>query len=130
MLESNVGGLPYLTIKKDWGNSQQVSSLNGVDTHRIKVIPDGYCSVHRHVIKNNLFYLMSGWLKVSLGSVSDSVFMLDTAIDLLPGEQCLVPAGVWHYFKAGTMAADALEIYWAETSDDDIERLCPGGVRG
>lgn len=128
MLGVNTGDVPYPTIEKEWGKSQRVSRLNGVDTYHIAVMPDGYCSIHRHIAKNNLFYLLTGQLRIFSGNMNGYLFVAEMVVDLLPGEQYIVPAGMWHYFRAGSSPTDALEVYWAETSDDDIVRLSPGGV--
>ena len=109
---------------KVWGETACVIRHPVFSVHHIRVWPGGYCSVHRHAHRVNLFHVLSGELVVHTWSC-----MTDRPVTTLlrSGEQCAVPAGMYHKFLSGT-GADVLEIYYPILpQDDDIERITEGG---
>lgn len=94
-----------------------------VHADRIKVSAGGFCSVHCHAGKANVFHVLSGMVVVRQYSAQGAA-PYSRAIG--PGESRTVPAGVWHQFwcPAETLA---LEVYLpaldgADLDADDIER--------
>lgn len=123
---------PGDTEEKAWGRSTLVYDDGLTAVYRIFVKKGGYCSLHRHAKKSNLFLCQSGSLVVHL-DISGAADMLRPFF-LHPGSAPLViKAGDWHRFTALDEVI-AFEIYQAEPNTflaaDDIERLDVGGVRG
>lgn len=118
----------YPVIVKNWGTSQQIFAFGSVEMHRIVAAPGGFCSIHRHLRKNNLFVVERGQLHVLTGRVLGDDFLLDRQHVLREGDQVDVPAGVWHQFQT-PMGAIGLEVYWVDAGGEDIERRSVGGVR-
>ena len=119
---------PYPVTQKEWGTSQKVFELNGVEMHRIVVKPGGFCSIHLHKRMNNLFVVEYGQLSVMIGKIIDDKFVLDEQRILNDGDQVDIPAGIWHQFEA-IRDTVALEVYWVDTGGVDIVRYTTGGIR-
>lgn len=109
---------------KDWGTVRTL--FNRGDT-RVTLI-DGprkdrneVCSEHVHAYTHNLFFVLQGSLEVhccNRGVWSNNL--------LQPGESFLVPAGMWHYFRILEDPTQAIEIYWSDSMEKDIERRNDG----
>ncbi len=108
-------------IKKNWGHINQVLTTNGVIINRIKVNPGGFCSVHYHAYKNNLFLVTSGALTIITGNMTSGSFMATRDVQLSVGDQLSISAGDWHQFRSRD-GAEAIEIYWMEAQEQDIIR--------
>jgi len=107
---------------KVWGETEEIFNNGIVSVNHLKIKKGGYCSEHSHKMKSNIFFIISGNLKLSIwkeGDIKD-----DTVI--WQGESSEVPPGVFHGFKALT-DVDCLEIYEAKLRDEDIERRTQGG---
>lgn len=122
--------------RKPWGWTRALSRQANYHLDGIEVDPWGYCSVHRHAKKVNVFHVLGGSLYVKQFSEQGGSI---AARHCTPGETFVVPPGIWHTFHAQNGSAQALEIYLpggpdaAGTALDeaDIERhqkLCEGGV--
>jgi len=109
---------------KVWGETWPVFFRNNVEIHRIKVKAGGYCSTHRHRAKFNQFCVLSGILDVF---VAKADYDLTDRTSLHHGETMTVAPGEFHHFKA-VEDTDALEVYWTELREDDIERQTVGGM--
>lgn len=90
---------------KPWGMQYPVLRRNTIHIDEISVAPGGYCSVHRHLHKSNLFHVLDG--KLSIFSFSADGAVIRTGA-LVAGESCLIPAGEWHQFwsKSGCIAQE------------------------
>jgi mannose-6-phosphate isomerase-like protein (cupin superfamily) len=109
---------------KIWGNTQCLFNHNNVEIHRISAKEGGYCSVHIHSQKYNMFYVESGKLKVTIyrheePSPTDSII-------LEAGMSTIVCPNEKHMFQA-LEDTIAYEIYYVELETADIVRFKEGG---
>ena len=121
-----------LMIKgKSWGTTQCIFKNESLEMHCIRVIGGGYCSIHKHMAKSNIFHVVSGLLTVSIFREVDGVEIED-AITLLPGFSTIVMPGEKHKFSTCCDTV-AIEIYQRSmpnglSFDDDIIRFSQGGI--
>lgn len=112
---------------KVWGSTELIVQRPDFEVHRIVIIPNGFCSVHRHVDKVNMFAVESGELSIE---VWKSEYDLRDWTELGVGDQTEVPAGELHRFSNLGEEVVAYEFYWPTRwarLEKDIERLIPGG---
>lgn len=110
---------------KIWGETEKVySDGSTLSVHRIRILPGGYSSEHRHGLKANVFIVLGGRLEIALWPPGREV--PDTTV-LGPGETTHVPCGVWHMFRA-LEPVDCLELYHGTLVGEDIERRTQGGL--
>lgn len=109
---------------KVWGETSMVQSGDSWEVHHIHAMTGGYSSVHRHVGKWNLFYVITGRLKIRRWKTDYD--LIDETI-LGPGEQCHVPPGEYHQFQA-LENSHAVEVYFVKIDADDIDRVDCGGM--
>ncbi len=114
-----------LTRGKIWGNTACIFEKNNVEIHRINAKKGGYCSVHRHDHKYNLFFVERGELEVCVYRENSNNKIEDITI-LKDGESTYVEPGVLHKFSANKDTI-AYEIYWVEIGEDII-RESVGGI--
>jgi quercetin dioxygenase-like cupin family protein len=129
---------------KVWGQTIPLLQSTGVEIHRINIELGGYCSKHAHQSKFNAFYVISGKLEIKRWKeykLIDSTWLnagdleirrwkeykLIDSTWLNAGDLSIVPAGEYHQFHAH-QETEALEIYWAELSHNDIIRENVGGI--
>jgi len=108
---------------KVWGETEEIFNNGIVSVHYLKIKKGGYCSEHKHRMKSNLFFVISGNLKVSIWTGSG---MKDDTV-VWQGESTEIPPGVYHQFKALT-DVECFEIYEVKFRDADIERKTTGGA--
>lgn len=91
--------------KKPWGMQYPILRRNTVHVDEISVVPGGYCSVHRHLHKSNLFHVLEGKLTIFGFNAQGAVIRTGA---LSSGEYCTIPAGEWHQFwsKSGCIAQE------------------------
>ena len=118
---------PNSVVTKSWGSTQLVFEFNGVEMHRIKVEMGGFCSVHRHLHKNNLFMMERGSLSLVTGRMVGGEFVPSQQVEMCEGERTVVPVGIWHQFRSSA-GATALEVYWVDARGEDIDRHSVGGI--
>jgi len=111
---------------KIWGTTQEFFNKNNVSIHRIEVKDGGFCSLHLHKHKNNIFLVEQGSLKVEIYRKDAGSDIIDETI-LGPGDIMNVEPGLLHKFEA-LEDTIAFEIYYVELTDD-IERRNVGGVK-
>jgi len=106
---------------KAWGSTATV--YNGaVDVEHLDIEADGYCSIHMHKHKSNLFYVIKGLLEIRVEKSDQG--LIDTTM-LREGQTMVVAPGQYHQFIARTDVI-ALEVYFTELSED-ILRKSSGG---
>lgn len=110
---------------KVWGNTSCLFCLNNVEIHRIEANKYGYCSIHKHEYKYNMFYVESGSLRVVIYR-PDADQIIEDITDLSAGQNTFVEPGLDHKFIALEDTV-AYEIYWVELSRNDIVRKVVGG---
>lgn len=117
-------------IRKPWGWSWPRVRNELVEIVDIEVVDGGFCSVHLHERKENIFVVVSGTLAVDVWN-DDGVFFsrhpLESRLGVLT-----VPPGRKHQFTAyGPVRA--IEIYrpvaGQRLDPNDIVRFSEGGVR-
>ena len=124
MLDLGLGEI--MNTGKVWGSSSAIFAMNNVEVHRIVIDQGGYCSLHRHTHKHNLFFVERGILHVEV--TKNDYALTDTTV-LQDGDITDVPPGEWHRFKA-IVKTVAYEIYYTSLDAADIERKDCGGVDG
>lgn len=112
---------------KVWGHTELLVSKPTFELHRIEAVKGGYCSVHLHEDKVNLFCVERGKLQIEVWKKDYDLCDL-TVIEV--GEQTAVAAGEYHRFTALEPLV-CFEVYWPTIwakLERDIVRLNPGGV--
>lgn len=112
---------------KVWGNSYPLFNKNNVEICAISIKKGGYCSKHLHQAKYNKFIVNKGKLKISTWKEYANETLEDVTI-LREGMEHTVNPGEFHMFEA-LEDTEALEIYWVELKDNDIQRLNHGGIK-
>ncbi len=117
---------------KIWGDTERIHRLPNTSLHVINIKKSGYCSIHRHATKGNMFLLESGRVEIrewifdyKPGEKHDVTYVLET-----PGDTLNIPAGTVHQFAAVEDSV-VYEFYYAdggELDEEDIERFTVGGV--
>ena len=112
---------------KVWGWTQYVFEIPGVvSLWNLYIKPMSECSRHRHDHKHNMFVLQRGELEISV--VKNSYDLVDVTV-LRDGDFMTVPFAEKHSFHNRTSEpVYAMELYWAELSNDDIIRDSVGGI--
>jgi len=108
---------------KIWGETEEIYSNDFVSVHYLKIKKGGYCSEHYHFFKSNIFYVITGNLKIRIWTDDNAV---DETV-IWAGESCKIGPGVYHQFKALT-DVECLEIYETRLHEPDIERRKKGGM--
>jgi mannose-6-phosphate isomerase-like protein (cupin superfamily) len=116
---------------KQWGTTEALLSLPGIEVHRINVVPGGFCSWHSHGSKWNAFVLVEGSLSIERGgqySTSVEAGSRDKLV-MQPGDFTTIPPGEWHRFaNESRKKCLALEVYYPAALSEDIVRETTGGV--
>ncbi len=111
---------------KVWGWTSPIWQGGGACANLIYVKAGGFCSEHRHAAKYNLFYNLSFTGKLIVKIWQGDYELVDVT-ELGHNESLVVKPGLYHQFRAdGDLKA--LEFYWGECREDDIERRTVGGV--
>lgn len=109
---------------KIWGSTECIFNTNNVSIHRIFVKKDGTCSKHYHLHKNNMFFIESGKLKISVWQKDYD--LIDETI-LSAGQSTNIKPGLAHQFAALEDTV-AYEIYSVDLDNDDIYRESCGNI--
>lgn len=109
---------------KIWGSTSELFNRNNVEIHRIEAKKNGFCSIHKHNHKHNMFFVESGILMIEVWK--NDYDLIDTTI-LKANEYTIVNPGEFHRFTAKTDVI-AYEIYWTTLESNDIIRKNSGGV--
>lgn len=108
---------------KVWGNSLLIYRDESAEVHRIEIEKGGYCSLHKHETKHNMFFVESGSIDVM---VEKKDYDLTDTTRLGPGEKMVVGPGEYHRFLANEDSI-VYEIYYVVLRGDDIIRKDRGG---
>jgi mannose-6-phosphate isomerase-like protein (cupin superfamily) len=109
---------------KNWGWTACVYKSPLMEVHVIHADRGGYCSEHRHAVKWNRFWVLSGKLLVRIFRDQGG----EDVTEVTAGQMTDVPPGVYHQFEALEDTV-ALEVYWVAIPGEDIERRTRGGMR-
>ena len=109
---------------KVWGSTQCIHSNSAYEFHRIEILKDAFCSVHKHEHKWNGFFVEEGKLLIKVWK--NNYDLVDETL-LHSGDFTSVPPGEYHQFLALEKTI-AFETYWAsELNMNDILRKTVGG---
>lgn len=108
---------------KIWGETTEFFRNVLVSAHHLSIKKGGYCSEHSHVHKYNLFYVISGLLKITIWRGDDK----DVTV-IKSGQSTAVSPGFVHKFEALEDTV-CIEVYQVFLEDPDIERKTVGGIR-
>ena len=98
---------------KIWGDTETIFSKNNVEIARICIKAGGYCSIHLHEHKYNMFFVESGCLNVTIFR-HDSGHVIEDTTTMRDGDSTYVEPGLKHKFHADEDTI-AYEIYWTES---------------
>jgi len=115
---------------KPWGETRCVFRDDTHEVWHATIFPGGFSSRHFHTHKDNLFYVVSGRLKVHVFASQPDPGTPTTTHDLGAGDCLTIEAGVWHQFDAtlATCPVQLVEVYRAGLRGEDIVRLDQGGM--
>lgn len=115
-----------MIVTKAWGTTEALIVNPLCELHRIVVRPGGFCSVHRHHGRANIFYCLGGSIEIRVLPNNDND---DAEItELSPGGIITVPPGPRHQFYS-PHGAVVLELYYPVLRGEDIERYSQGGIQ-
>jgi mannose-6-phosphate isomerase-like protein (cupin superfamily) len=106
---------------KIWGATTEFLRTPYLSAHHLSILRGGFCSQHSHSRKNNLFYIVSGELELTIWQNNCQ----DVTV-LRAGQVSTVPPGVFHMFRALT-DVECVEVYFVEIEEPDIHRRTTGG---
>ena len=110
---------------KVWGTTENILTTPMVELHRIRVVSNSQCSLHRHDHKWNGFYVLSGSLIIE--AHKNEYDLVDRTV-LTAGQFTSIPPGELHRFVCESPAV-ALELYWIDGINPmDIVREDVGGL--
>ncbi len=109
---------------KDWGYTTEIFRNAIVSAHHLEINKGGFCSEHVHKFKFNVFYVISGKLKITIWREND---VKDVTI-LTAGQESAVSPGFYHTFE-GLEKTECIEIYQVLLIGEDIERRTQGGPK-
>lgn len=113
---------------KYWGITRRIFYQNNVEMHYMEINKDGYCSEHQHLYKFNKFIVIEGSLDVITWKSGEDENPDTVTLDAR--DEYTVKPNVFHKFENNSNGmCKAIEIYWTELSDDDIERRTVGGKK-
>jgi mannose-6-phosphate isomerase-like protein (cupin superfamily) len=106
---------PIKIVEKAWGEERWI--YNGEYCGKLLILKkDHQCSVHKHKIKHETFYLYSGEIDLELNGTHKVI---------CPGEAVVIPTGQYHRF---TGIVDSMIIEFStQHFDSDSYRTEPSG---
>jgi mannose-6-phosphate isomerase-like protein (cupin superfamily) len=109
-------------IGKVWGWTKPIFQSETTEVQHLRIKAGTKCSDHEHSHKHNLFYVLTGRLKVI---VEKDGLQDETILDA--GESTAIRPGDKHRFEAVT-DCEIIELYWVTLDPDDIRRYTHGGA--
>lgn len=109
---------------KVWGTTTLLLKTPLIEIHKLEILPNCECSMHKHNYKWNAFYIISGKLKIE---VKKNKYNLVDITEIDKGQFTTVQPGEFHKFISGEEPVEALEIYYPEELSEDIIREGVGG---
>ena len=116
---------------KNWGYTTGFFRNAVVSAYHLEIRKGGYCSEHKHRHKYNLFYVLSGKLKIKIWREAEGYPSMPNIVDvtiLERGQISAVPPGFYHKFEA-LEDTECIEVYQVLLTEPDIERRKPGGKK-
>jgi mannose-1-phosphate guanylyltransferase len=106
-------------VPKVWGSEQWIVNGDRYCGKLLLLMRGWQCSLHRHVVKDETFFVLSGRVRMELG--------VET-FELAQGQSTHVPPGALHRF-AGLTDAEIIEIS-THHDDADVVRIEPSRRMG
>lgn len=106
---------------KVWGTTTRIFYSETCRVEYAEIKPGFRSSNHKHIHGHNLFYVISGELKIVSKKIG-----LDDEVVLGAGHTLTVDPGTVHRFESVTYVK-LIEVYWVEMIGEDIEREDQGG---
>lgn len=117
------------SLAKPWGETKRIHRDTTHEIWHASIKAGGFSSWHTHARKPNLFYVLSGTMRVlASGEHHPQSGAKVTGYVLGVGEQIVIDDGVWHRFEAVT-DVELIEVYWACLKGEDINRADQGGMK-
>lgn len=116
-------------IQKPWGRTRPLSIDDSLHVWECEAVAGGFCSIHKHRHKRNIFVVIDGDLVVEFFGPASFAKLYAQLPDKTTN--AIVEAGELHRFVARERSR-FLEIYLpagGPLSADDIERFLNGGVK-
>ena len=122
------------TIEKIWGTRTRLLETESVVIDRLEIKKGGFCSVHSHKFKNNLFCLESGNVEIQLYKLcglphqdewTDYKMSYTTLLSIAQPE--LIESNLFHRFKALKYSVLYEIITNINVMENDINRVLPAG---
>ena len=110
---------------KIWGDTESLLVTPMIEVHRINVLPHMHCSMHKHNMKWNMFYVIKGRLYIE---VEKNNYDLTDVTELFQGQHTSVKPNEFHRFFTKDEPVEALEVYYLNSISEDIVRKTVGGV--
>ena len=116
------GFLPMKKVEKGWGHEIWIVNKEEYCGKLLFFEKDKRCSWHHHKLKDEVFYLQSGMMRVKF-SYEDNIESADEII-LEPGQNFYVPPGLRHQM----IALEESELFEFSTQhfDSDSYRIIKG----
>lgn len=114
-----------MIIGKIWGQTEPVLKTPILEIHKLTILPNSYCSLHKHEFKWNCFIVISGQLVIE---VKKNNYDLTDKTTINAGETTTVRPGEFHRFKTTEQGCTVFEIYYLEPLSEDIVRADVGGT--
>lgn len=116
MLEKFQG---YPHIPKVWGQEIVLVNSPKYCAKFLVIAPGKQCSLHRHLIKDETFYILEGEVLIDYGEPPCHNELK------YQGDCFHVATGMWHRF--GSLEGAIILEVSSEHNDEDVERLQPSG---
>lgn len=102
-------------VPKVWGHEEWIVN-NDLYCGKRLVLRNGWqCSMHRHLVKDETFYVAEGVVLLEVGN------LFDISHTLFPGDSYRITPGTWHRFSAPAGSAVIYE-FSTRHDDADVER--------
>ena len=110
---------------KVWGTTELLLKTPFIEIHRLAILPNMRCSLHKHQFKWNAFYVSSGRLWIETKKLD---YDLIDITELRPGDLMTAKPNEFHRFVTKDEGMTGIEIYYPEPLSEDIIRADVGGA--
>lgn len=111
-------------VEKSWGRETWAvnDAVAGYCMKNMEIAVGDSCSIHRHPIKDECWWVTEGTLLVDIGDQPGGAFR---QLKLAPGCSLRVRPGVFHRFEGAESPSGVVRFVEASTfhDDDDVERV-------
>ena len=108
---------------KAWGTCYHIFKNSNVNVDLLRIEPGGYCSLHKHQAKHNLFYVLKGILDIEL-DLHDDIRKICLNQE---NPRFIIAPGIHHRFTSYE-GCRCIEISFVKINDNDIIRFSESGI--